>query len=484
MSQLGRAFTRWWPLWIFVGALLVRLHWTLVVHPLDGFLYSDMRGYNNRATGLLANPFKVQEYRAFYPYGTTWMLAGIKSIFGKDNFAAVGVVQSLLGSFAALWSYCLALRISSVPKLVAPAVGVLMVIYYPVLSLTGYTLSETPAIFFLTASALLAARVVDERTSRDLWLLGGAIGLGIIFRPQLLLGFIILFGVALWKGGGLRLPRRIWWAFVPVAIVLAFSSARLYYHTGRIGTISENGAVNLVFGRCHNKGIYSRPDGKGHGSVRFGPPPFIQLERHSFRNVDSWMHLSPAFEDLPDGEGVEIDGVDGFAVDTYGCRTKTSCKLRGAELQYKGYIGDQATQKKIVAACIERSGWKKQLQYSYTHLVQLWAFNQMWPEQANPKPRTVDPYWRWGRMTASWKVFHNYFLLVPALLSLALCWRRRHTRMWFAAAHLLALLLIATAILGGVRFRVVYDPLIIILALETYGLVARSIWRRFVRARG
>ncbi len=483
LHQLGSTFTRWWPFWIFVGALIVRLHWTLVAHPLDGFLYSDMRGYNNRANGLLSNPLRVQEYRAFYPYGTTWMLAGIKFVFGKDNFAAIGVVQSLLGSFSVLWTYCLSLRMSKVPKVVAPAVGTLMMIYYPVLSLTGYTLSETPAIFFFTASALLTVRVVDERRARDLWLLGLTLGIAMIFRPQLVLGFVFLFGVALWRRDALPLPRRIWWAFIPIAIILIFSSARLHYHTGRLGTISENGAVNLIFGRCHNKGIYSRPDGEGHGSVRFGPPPFIQLERHSFRQPDSWMHLSPAFEDLPEDEEIEIEGVEGFAIDTYGCRTKTACKLRGAELQYKGYIGDQDTQMKIVATCIERSGWKKQLQYSYTHLVQLWGFNEMWPEQANPKPRAVDRHWRWGRMTASWKVFHNRFLLLPALLSLVLCWRRRHARMWLATAHLFALLLVATAILGGIRFRVAYDPLIVVLALEVYGIAGLAVWRLIARSR-
>ncbi len=482
-GHLGRTFTRWWPLWLFVGALAVRLHWTLIAHPIDGFLYSDMRGYNTRANALLSNPFRVQEYRAFYPYGTTWLLAGTKFIFGTENFSAVAVIQSLLGSFSVLWTYFLSLRISKMPTIVAPAVGTLMVIYYPVLSLTGYTLSETPAIFLFTASALLTVRVVDERAPRDLWLLGLTMGVAMIFRPQLVLGFVLLFGVALWRRDALPLPRKIWWAFIPILVILVFSSARLHYHTGRIGTISENGAVNLIFGRCHNKGIYSRPDGKGHGSVRFGPPPFIQLERHSVRQPDSWMHLSPAFGDLPEGQEVSVDGVEGFAVDTYGCRNKGSCNLRGAELQYKGYIGDQATQKKIVAACIERTGWKRQLQYSYTHLVQLWAFNEMWPEQANPKPRAVDRYWRWGRMTASWKVFHNRFLLAPLLLSLVLCWRRRHARLWFASAHLFALLLVATFILGGIRFRVVYDPLILVLALEVYGLVGAAVWRKYTRAR-
>ena len=37
---------------VFV-AFLVRLHWNLVAHPIGEFMYSDMRGYNNRANALL-----------------------------------------------------------------------------------------------------------------------------------------------------------------------------------------------------------------------------------------------------------------------------------------------------------------------------------------------------------------------------------------------------------------------------------------------
>ena len=124
-----------------------------------------MRGYNTRANALLSNPLRIQEYRAFYPYGTTWLLAGTKFIFGTENFSAVAVIQSLLGSFSVLWTYFLSLRISKMPTIVAPAVGTLMVIYYPVLSLTGYTLSETPAIFLFTASALLTV----PRTHAAYW---------------------------------------------------------------------------------------------------------------------------------------------------------------------------------------------------------------------------------------------------------------------------------------------------------------------------
>ena len=81
-------------------------------------------------------------------------------------------------------------------------------------------------------------------------------------------------------------------------------------------------------------------------------------------------------------------------------------------------------------------------------------------------------------MTASWKRFHNTVLLVPALIGLILAWRRDRTALWFAGAHVYALLAVAFVILGGIRFRVVYDPLLLFLAIEVYASLALWLVRR------
>ena len=83
---------RWWVLVLFIAAFIVRVRWNLTVHPFDQYLYSDMKGYLGRADGVLDNPFSVREYDAFFPFGTTWMLAGIKFLFGRDNITAIAVI--------------------------------------------------------------------------------------------------------------------------------------------------------------------------------------------------------------------------------------------------------------------------------------------------------------------------------------------------------------------------------------------------------
>jgi hypothetical protein len=468
---LGR---NWWALCVFFGALVVRVHWNLAAHPIGDFMYSDMNGYDSRANAILDAPFAVNEYSTFFPYGTTWFVATLKAVFGRENFVAIGIVYALVGSCTALCTYLIARRISR-PAWVAPAVGVLAVCYYPSIAVTGYILSEGPSSLTLTLATLLLLRLVDSGRARDAWMLGVTVAIGAAIRPQILMSGA-LFGLY-WLVVRRHMPKVTWPRLVqiaiPIVIVLGFSAGRLRYHTGRAGLISENGRINQVFGHCHNKGIYSTPDQDGHGRVRFAPPPLIQLERWGHRNPDSWVQLDPVF-------GADPSPVDvpGFHVDRLGCR-KRKCYVDGGEIQYRGYIGDREIQGQLVRECIRRSGLLKQAKYGLTHIVLLWGYNSMWPDQANPKPRAVDKLWRWRVMTDMWKDWHNWYLMPAALLGLAFVFfPRRHLGQAIVALNLWALLVVAVLYIGGIRFRIPYDPIIIVLASQTYAVIYEQIQKR------
>src|SRR5690606_39274838 len=163
-------------------------------------------------------------------------------------------------------SYAIADRVAGArTRWLAPAIGLFLVVYYPLVAIGGYILSELPFCFCLTTSLLLLIRLVDEGRPRDAWLLGLMLGLGAIVRAQMLLS-IALVGV-LWllmKLGSLRgKPNpyaRLSWAMlgrvaVPLLLILTMSSIRFYANTGKLGLVSANSSINLVFGRCHNKGI-------------------------------------------------------------------------------------------------------------------------------------------------------------------------------------------------------------------------------------
>ena len=60
--MLAWVWAQRWLLCVFIGALVVRLHWNLAVHPLGDYVYSDMNGYVQRAERLLRDFPAPHEY--------------------------------------------------------------------------------------------------------------------------------------------------------------------------------------------------------------------------------------------------------------------------------------------------------------------------------------------------------------------------------------------------------------------------------------
>jgi Dolichyl-phosphate-mannose-protein mannosyltransferase len=435
-----------WTIAIFVVALLVRLHWNLVVHPLGEYIYSDMNGYNSRAERMVREPFGHHEYQAFFPFGTHMLIAGFKAVFGMQNFTAIGIGYALMGAIAVTIAFTLARRVSVFPW-VPPAVGLFCVVYYPYLAIGGYMLSELPFSTFLMIAVWYSLRLLDEGRKRDAVGMGLFVGIAALCRPQVLMavGLVGLFW--LWRRRAmpkLRLVHLVI-AAVPLALVLAFSAAHFRWMTGRNGLVSENGPFNMVFGRCHNSKIESLPDGKGHGKVHFRPPEFLQLnnllDRKTKEGVKPPIELDPIIGDV---------------------------------LHYKGYIGDRERHQAYIAECLAKTTVWRQLQYSYTNLILLWRYNVPWPDSGRGQ---------WREPSRLWTRFHEIFLAVPSLLFLVTLFRRRWVRQGWLALHLLSVLVVAALYFGGTRHRASYDPLLIFFAFEVYAAIGLWSWRRFRRWR-
>ena len=448
-------------------ALAIRVHWNLEVHPPSAYDYSDMHGYVARAEQILDDPYSADPYSAFYPFGTSWLIAVVKYWFGRENDTALALAYALWGSLIIPVAYGIARRIETHPW-VAPTVGFFLAIYYPLIAHGGYTLSEIPASLTLCLAVWLLLRLIDEQRWTDAIGLGLMLGIATTIRTQMIVN-IALVGI-LWLATLKNRPalypalqRRLIGVALPLIAVLGLSTARVYYHTGHVGLVSENGPINLIFGRCHVKGVTATRKG---GFGRFSPPPIIQLESHSARHPDSWIQLAPVFGDHPE----PVEGVPEFQLNgPIGC--KYGCSTPGVDLQYEGYIGDTKLQRKIVRACIERGGWGRQIYYSAVHVLQLWKYNSMWPDSANPKPRPVDRNRNWRAISQRWKSLHNVILAIPALLSLSVLWRpRTRPKLALVAVNFASVIIVAAVVMGGQRFRLPYDPLIVILAFHVWSI--------------
>lgn len=427
-----------WLLVIVLGAFLVRLHWNLLAHPLGDYVSSDMKGYVSRADQMLDNFGKPNEYHAFFPYGTHFLIALVKYLFGRDNFAAIGVVYALMGATIVGFAYKIAERVSS-RKWVPPLLGTILVCYYPLISLGGYTLSEIPFGVFLSMSVFFLLRLVQDGRSRDAWLTGITAGLATACRPQILMS-IALFGVA-WLVFRKQMPlvrwRHLVYAGIPLALVLGFSAARMHHHTGRVGLVSENGKFNQLFGRCHNKKATATPKQPGRGKIRFGPPPLIQLERRAKTAPRSWVQLEPAL---------------------------------GPELDYRGYIADAEALDALMAKCIRKTGFLGQAKYAIVNMLLLAGYNTPWPDSGRDlwRPRAV-----W------WQSLHTTFLTLPIVLGIStLFMRRTIARHGLIAIHVVAIMITAAIYFGDTRLRAPYDPLLLLLSIEVYAFVALWLWSR------
>lgn len=434
-----------WSIAIFVAALLVRLHWNLVTHPLGEYIYSDMNGYNSRADRLVKEPFGHFEYHAFFPFGTHAFAAAFKAVFGLEDFRQLGVAYALMGALGVLAAHRIALRVSTV-RWVPHVLGLFLVCYYPYLSIGGYLLSELPFSVCFMLAVWCSIRLVDHGRMRDAVLMGAAAGFGAWFRPQILMSVGVLGLYWLWRRRALPRVKLLHFvgAGVPLAILLGLSAAHFRYQTGRNGLVSENGPFNMVFGRCHNSKIESLPDGKGHGKVHFRPPEFLQLnnllERKRKEGVEPPVRLNPIIGDV---------------------------------LNYPGYIGDRERHNAYIRECLHKTTLWRQLEYTYLNVALLWRYNVPWPDSGRGQ---------WREPARVWTRIYEIAFAIPSLLFLFTLGPRRLVRQGWLAVHMVAVLVTAALYFGGTRHRASYDPLFLFFALEVYAVIGRWAWQRW-RAR-
>jgi hypothetical protein len=399
-------------------ALGVRLVWNLKIHPPAEYVFSDMRGYVDRANWLVDNPFKRSVDEAFFPYGAHYLLAAVKALFGKTNETATAVYQAITGALAVGLAYAMSRRLSG-DGWTARIVGIVGIFYYPLISFGGYYMSEPPYMLFVAASAFLTLRLADLGRKRDAWLLGIMIGLGAAVRPQLVMAIPFLGAFWLLRRRSfprLRLATLIHMA-IPLSVLLALSTARTYYHTSRVSFIAQNGAINRVFGRCHNVKTEAR-------GGWFGPPPLGQLLAYEKTHPNAWVKLDPAM---------------------------------GPELRSKGALSDEDKLHAIANKCIRTTGWLKQAHYAVNHVIMLWGYNTQWPDAGQP---------RWRATMAKWNAAHTVAFLPPLAAAVVLAFRRRFARHGLLVMYIFSLMVVAMLYFGDVRLRTPYDTIIIVLAMD------------------
>jgi hypothetical protein len=410
---------------VILAALAVRLVWNLAIHPPLDFAISDMAGYLKRADDVFLWRTKPAPYMTLFPWGTHTFVFVLKCLFGKQNRTAIGIAFALVGMISVAYSYATAANLFPNARWIRKTLGLLLVVYYPWISLSGYVLSEPLFTATVAATTFYALRLADRGRARDAWYFGIAAALGTLFRPQMLLS-VALFGLhaiirkRAWKhrhfGNAIRVA-------IPIAVVLGISIARSEHELNRFALVSTNGPLNFAFGRCHATTIEAKAkDGSGF----FGPPPLGALLSYEKKNPNALFKLKPAASET---------------------------------IKFRGHMWDGDKLTEIAEQCIETTGWAKQAYYAATHVVLLYGYNTIWPDAGLGS---------WRKKMAPW-CHVQLPLVVPALVYAFLrTLSRRRPRELLVAMHLWALLITAILYFGDTRYRAPYDGVIFLLVLPVY----------------
>jgi 4-amino-4-deoxy-L-arabinose transferase-like glycosyltransferase len=248
---------------IALGAVIVgvaiRAAWVLSLHPPLDYVYSDMKGYVDRAVEL-ATGMPLDRYDAFYPPGTHWLLALPLFVFGFDRTGlwAAAVLWWALSALTpfAMWRF--ARYHLTIP---AAAITAVLVALYPLhIAYSGFFLSETPALALLTGSLWLAAHAAARDRTRGFFDAGILGGFAATNRPALIANLLVAL-VSL--PGPIR--RRATAALGGgVALVLILVIAHNSIAAGKLTFISENSGLTFWLGHCDVRTVRA-------GDQRVGP---------------------------------------------------------------------------------------------------------------------------------------------------------------------------------------------------------------------
>jgi hypothetical protein len=465
----GAAGRREAPDWVFwsllAAAVLSRLLWVTWVHPPREHVFSDMAHYVQRAD-LVAN-FEVDvgdRMMVWQAWGTHVLLAIPMLLLGPGQSALdfAGLMWAAFSAATVVLGYQLAARVLPGPVTngglhwPAIAVGLALLGWIPLLSHTGFFISETPYTCALLATTLGIVRVRQEGRG------GGAAGLWAAFafalRPQSAVFFVLL--ALAWAYERARSgPRRtgpttkhVLLLVVPLLVVIAISMVRVRVHTGRFGGVAENASMNLTAGRCHNivTRAWSSEDALASAQQLGSPPPDRRISLPGFRALgregpDHPLALRPA--------------------------------LGGEAIDMVGYIGDAEVHREIRKRCYAATGVAGQIHYSVANVALLWLVARPWPESSDREAPQLLPVAIRGRQIAAGLAPLSLLGMIVVLWSWARSrgeGRDRLAGLVVCALQFVSMLLVASVFFGDPRLRVPYDPYALILVVALLAKVIAS----------
>ncbi len=453
---------------LLAAALLTRLVWVIAVHPPADHVFSDMAHYIARAQRLVSEGFVLGDrHLAWQAWGTHTLLALPLWLVGPDTRAALevaGLMWAAISAGTVVLAHRLAARVlpSAWGAWPARAVGLLMLVWIPAISHTGFFISETPYAFVLLAATLGTVELVHEGGDRRAVRAGLWGALAFALRPQCAVFFVLLLGaraldrLRMRRGSGrsgvgwsrrVDLRRALLFA-LPLVLMLGFSLVRVRVHAGEWAGVAESGTMNLTAGRCHNIVTQAFPDAEA-------------------------LAASDAAGSTQDGRRISLPGFRAFARLPADHPLALRPALGGESIKLVGYVGDAEVHRRIRARCYAATGWLEQLRFSLVNAIGLWVIDRPWPESSDLYAPELFPVAMRGRDLAA--------LLAPLSLLATLVFGLRLARtpgLGLCALQIASLVLVSALVFGTTRLRAPYDPYALILVVALLGHALAWVRRR------
>jgi hypothetical protein len=451
-----------WVFWsLLVAAVLSRFVWVVWVHPPHEHVFSDMAHYVHRASLVAAFEVDVGDrMMVWQAWGTHGLLAIPLLLLGPGHSALefAGLMWASFSAATVVLGYQLAQRVLP-GRWLAISVGLALLGWVPLLSHTGFFVSETPYACALLATTLGVVRVRQEgrgALAAGLW---GAFAFAL--RPQSAVFFVLL--ALAWMVERVRLgpgssptAKHALLLLAPLLVVVAISMVRVRVYTGRFGGVAENASMNLTAGRCHNivTRAWSSEAELVSGQQTGSPPPDRRISLPGFRALgregpDHPLALRPA--------------------------------LGGESIDMVGYVGDAEIHREIRKRCYAATGVRGQIHYTITNVALLWLVARPWPESSDPGGTQLLSVAVRGRQIAASLAPLSLLGMFVALWAWARARGEARDQLSGGAVCALqfaSMLIVAAVFFGDPRLRVPYDPYALILAVGLLDAVVSRIRNR------
>jgi hypothetical protein len=245
----------------FVIAFVLRLLWILKFQSPHSAVYSDMNGYVTRADELLGNipPSLDPRTNTFYPYGTHYLIAGELALVGRKSEIGVAIIHALVGALPVPCVVYITSRL--VPKhggyalIMGGFAGLVAALWHPQITYVGFFMSE----IWFTAACLISAAFFVRQSEKRVGRFASALFAGVaaaaafVIRPQFTftVGLVFLFAYVLRLRETLTDPvkrKKMIAIALPIVLAIGFSAYRFHHITGRWALISDNGPLMRLFG--------------------------------------------------------------------------------------------------------------------------------------------------------------------------------------------------------------------------------------------